>query len=314
MVRVRFADESAMEVLQSMQRFNALRMAAAAILLCFMVTIVACAADYVGEPTPTSSASAQTAQETQVEDRDADEATGTVSGAEVESGTEAAVESGSDTQTEAAVEETPVKKRQLPEGFVYLDEAIPAVRLEIRYASEYNFVGTPIDGYVAPYAIGTAPMAEALQAVSRELAEMGYGLLIYDAYRPQKAVQHFVRWSQDRDDTAMKDAFYPNEDKRTLFQRGYLARKSGHSRGSTVDLTLYDVTTGELVDMGSPYDMLDEISHIATKKITEQQRDNRMLLKTVMERHGFQAYSKEWWHFTLKPEPYPETYFDFDVE
>jgi D-alanyl-D-alanine dipeptidase len=206
------------------------------------------------------------------------------------------------------------KKRQLPEGFVYLDEAVPDALFEIRYAGEYNFVGTRIDGYLAPQAIGTIRLAEALQAASGELAGLGYRLLIYDAYRPQKAVQHFVRWSQDEADTAMKEWFYPNEDKRTLFERGYLARKSGHSRGSTVDLTLVDRNTGELVDMGSPFDLLDEISHYNSGGITKTQSENRKLLRTVMERHGFQAYSKEWWHFVLKSEPYPATYFDFDVE
>jgi len=206
------------------------------------------------------------------------------------------------------------KKRNLPDGFVYLDEIIPSTQYEVRYYSDYNFVGTRIDGYLGPYAIATAEMAEALLAVSEEMAAEGYQLIIYDTYRPKKAVDQFIRWSQDGEDTAMKESFYPNVDKDKLFQLGYLAKRSGHSRGSTVDLTLAYWETGEEVDMGSPYDMLDEISHFSSSKISKEQAANRKLLKTVMVKHGFKAYSKEWWHFTLNNEPYPDTYFDFDVE
>lgn len=206
------------------------------------------------------------------------------------------------------------KKENLPKGFVYLDEIIPNAHYEMRYYSEYNFVGKRIEGYLAPYAIATTQMAKALSKVSEKLEPLGYQLLIYDTYRPAKAVKQFIDWSQDTDDDVMKAEFYPNMDKADLFKQGYLSKKSGHSRGSTVDLTLVDSNTGEEVDMGSPYDLLDEISHFSTDKITAEQADNRQLLKDVMVKYGFKAYSKEWWHFVLQNEPYPNTYFDFDIE
>lgn|GEM_PF-718980 len=208
----------------------------------------------------------------------------------------------------------PAKAYELPEGFVYLEDVLPDVQYEIRYYSEYNFVGRQIEGYYAPYAIATEEMAEALAKVSNEMAEDGYRLLIYDTYRPAKAVEFFKAWSTDEDDTAMKDVFYPNEDKSQLFKRGYLSKKSGHSRGSTVDLTLVEADSGELVDMGSPYDLLDEISYFGTNLITKEQAANREILKKVMKKHGFKEYSKEWWHYVLINEPHPTTYFDFDVQ
>lgn len=207
-----------------------------------------------------------------------------------------------------------VKQGDLPKGFVYLDEVIPTAQFEMRYYSDYNFVGTQIDGYLAPLAIGTSAMAEALLKVSDELEGKGYKLLIYDTYRPAKAVQQFLAWSKDTDDIVMKEDFYPNIDKATLFKSGYLSSKSGHSRGSTVDLTLIDADTGKEVDMGSPYDLLDEISHFSTKLITDEQAANRQLLQDVMMKYGFKPYSKEWWHYVLKNEPYPSTYYDFDVQ
>lgn len=207
-----------------------------------------------------------------------------------------------------------VKKEALPERFVYLDEIIPSAQYKMGYYGEDNFVGTRIDGYLAPLAIATVEAAEALLAVSHELAESGCQLVIYDSYRPQKAVDHFIRWSQDQDDLLMEAIFYPNVDKDKLFSLGYLAKKSGHSRGSTIDLTLASLETGEEIDMGSPVDMLDEISHFASKQVTGEQAANRSLLKKVMSKHGFKPYSKEWWHYTLENEPYPDTYFDFDVE
>jgi D-alanyl-D-alanine dipeptidase len=206
------------------------------------------------------------------------------------------------------------KKRALPEGFVYVDEVIPAARFDIRYFGEYNFVGTRIDGYNAPFAILSKEAAEALKRVSDELAEKGYGILIFDAYRPQKAVNHFVTWSRDASDTRMKAEFYPEVDKSRLFELGYIASKSGHSRGSTVDLTLVRLDTGEEIDMGGPFDFFGPVSHHGTDLVTEEQTANRNILKEAMEKHGFAAYDQEWWHYTLKPEPYPDTYFDFDVE
>ena len=206
------------------------------------------------------------------------------------------------------------KQRNLPEGFVYLDETIPDALFDIRYASDYNFVGAVIDGYNAPLAILSEPASEALKAVNEELKESGRVLLVYDAYRPVKAVDHFKRWAQDSEAIAMKDVFYPNVDKSQVFKLGYVASKSGHSRGSTVDLTLADMVTGVPEDMGSPYDFFGDISSHGTKEITAEQTANRELLKKTMVKHGFRPYNKEWWHYTLNDEPYPKKYFDFDVE
>ncbi|WP_211246666.1 M15 family metallopeptidase [Cohnella pontilimi] len=213
-----------------------------------------------------------------------------------------------------AAEEQFTKKRQLPKGFVYLDEVMPTAEFDIRYYSEYNFAGTRIDGYWAPLPIMTVETAKALKKVNDELEKKGYHLKVYDAYRPQKAVDHFIRWSQDAGDTKMKKTFYPNVDKRNLFKLGYLAKKSGHSRGSTVDLTIVETKSGKELDMGSPFDLLDEISSHGTKRISAEQKANRDLLKNVMIKHGFKSYSKEWWHYTLQKEPFPAKYFNFDVQ
>ncbi|WNS46881.1 M15 family metallopeptidase [Paenibacillus sp. MMS20-IR301] len=206
------------------------------------------------------------------------------------------------------------KKNNLPSGFVYLDEVIPSAQYEIRYFSQNNFTGTRVDGYNAPLAIFSKTAATALKKVSDELESKGYILRIYDAYRPQQAVNHFVRWSQDAADLKTKAAYYPKLDKRNLFKLGFIAKKSGHSRGSTIDLTLAYQKTGELVDMGSPYDFFGEISYYNTTLINSTQHANRKLLKDVMSKHGFKPYSKEWWHFTLIKEPYPQQYFNFKVE
>lgn len=199
--------------------------------------------------------------------------------------------------------------------FVELAEAVPDAMLDIRYYSTYNFVGERIDGYLEPVALVTKETAEALRAVSDDLAEEGYRLFIFDAYRPQTAVDHFVRWAQNLDDTEMKPYFYPEEDKSTLFEKGYIAEKSGHSRGSTVDLTLFDMVEGGLVDMGGTFDYFGERSHPdATDGLTDAQIANRKLLSDAMQAHGFRPLDTEWWHFTLANEPYPDTYFAFPVE
>jgi len=207
-----------------------------------------------------------------------------------------------------------VKKYPFPKGFVYLDEVIPSAYYDIRYYGENNFVGARIDGYKAPFAILTSQAATALKAVSTELARKGYSLKIHDAYRPQKAVSHFVRWSQDASDVKTKKEYYPKLDKRNLFKLGFIATKSGHSRGSTVDLTLVYTKTGKEVDMGSPLDFFGDISYYNTSLITKAQKANRKLLKDAMVKQGFKPYSKEWWHFTLIKEPYPNQYFNFNVE
>lgn len=208
----------------------------------------------------------------------------------------------------------PDKKRELPAGFVYLDEVIPSAAYDIRYYGDYNFVGARVDGYKAPYAIMTAQAAKALKEVSVDLAAKGYKLVVYDAYRPQKAVDHFIRWSKDPKDQTTKHIFYPDTDKSKLFKLGYLSSKSGHSRGSTVDLSIASIKTGKLVDMGGGFDFLGSVSWHGTKLVNAAQTANRNVLKKAMEKRGFKAYSKEWWHYTLIKEPYPKTYFNFDVE
>jgi D-alanyl-D-alanine dipeptidase len=198
-------------------------------------------------------------------------------------------------------------------GFVLLSEAVPDAILEMRYYSTFNFVGERIDGYEEPVALLTREAAAALKKVSDDLASKGYRLKIYDAYRPQRAVDHFVRWAKDPNDTRMKRYFYPELDKDELFPRGYIARRSGHSRGSAVDLTLLDMQTGKEVDMGSPFDLFSPVSHPDCREITDEQYENRMFLQRAMVRNGFQPINCEWWHFSLKNEPYPDTYFNFPV-
>lgn len=201
------------------------------------------------------------------------------------------------------------------EAFVSISEAIPDAILEIRYYSTYNFVGDRIRGYKEPVALLTREAANALREVSNELVQQGYRLKIYDAYRPQQAVDHFKAWAEDLEDQRMKPFFYPNVSKAELFKRGYIAAKSGHSRGSTVDLTLFDMESGKEVDMGGTFDYFGECSHSDyTGNLTEEQLANRTLLRNVMLSHGFRGISTEWWHFTLKDEPYSDTYFNFPVE
>lgn len=201
----------------------------------------------------------------------------------------------------------------LPEGFVLVGEAIPDALLDIRYYTTYNFVGARIDGYEAPVAVLTREAADALKLVSDDMKAQGFRLVIYDAYRPQRAVDHFARWAEDITDTRMKAVFYPDVDKADLFEKGFIARRSGHSRGSTVDLTLLDEATGKLLDMGGPFDFFGELSHPDYAGVTAQQHENRMLLQSAMLKRGFKPLSTEWWHFTLVDEPYPKTFFDFPV-
>ena len=197
--------------------------------------------------------------------------------------------------------------------FVLLSEAVPDAILEIRYYSTYNFVGDRVDGYEEPVALLTKEAAEALKEVSDDLAEQGYRLKIFDAYRPQMAVDNFVEWAEDVEDTKMKEYFYPELDKSVLFDQGYIAEHSGHSRGSTVDLTLFDMNTEKEVDMGGTFDYFGELSHPDYTGITDEQYANRMILRDAMTKHGFKPLDEEWWHFTLENEPYPDTYFKFPV-
>ena len=198
-------------------------------------------------------------------------------------------------------------------GFVLLADYIPHIVQEIRYYSTYNFIGDRIDGYEQPIALLTKEAARALKSVSNEMMVKGYRLKIYDAYRPDTAVKHFLLWGIEDTDIRMKPYFYPEVEKQALFSEGYIARRSSHSRGSTVDLTLLDMSTGRELDMGSPFDFFGKISHPDYLGITEEQYDNRMFLRNAMLRNGFEPIACEWWHFTLRDEPYPDSYFSFPV-
>lgn len=198
-------------------------------------------------------------------------------------------------------------------GFVSVGEVIPDVLLDIRYFSSFNFIGKRIDGYEEPAAILTREAAQALKEASREAMEQGFRLKIYDAYRPQKAVDHFVRWAKDPEDIRMKAFFYPDLEKTEIIPQGYIAEHSGHSRGSTVDLTLFDMATQQDVDMGGTFDFFGELSHPDYSGVSEVQHANRMLLQSLMVKHGFRPLETEWWHFTLENEPWPDTYFTFSV-
>ena len=219
--------------------------------------------------------------------------------------------------------------------FVNLTDVVPDVILEIRYFGTYNFVGTRIDGYEQPTALLTRRAADSLRAVSDDVMALGYRLKVYDAYRPQTAVNHFVRWAADVSDTAMKAYFYPDLDKSVLFEQEYIYERSGHTRGSTVDLTLFDMATEKELDMGGTFDWFGPESHPdfcgnpetgaytgdnskspaePKRSITAEQFEHRMILRRAMLAHGFKPLDTEWWHFTLKSEPFPDTYFTFPVK
>ena len=198
-------------------------------------------------------------------------------------------------------------------GFVVLADYAPGIIQEIRYYSTYNFVGDRIDGYQAPVALLTIEAARALKAVANEVNAQGYRLKVFDAYRPASAVKHFMLWGIEDLDLRMKPYFYPDLEKQALFKEGYIASQSSHSRGSAVDLTLLDMRTGREVDMGSPFDLFSELSHPDSRQVTDEQYENRMFLQDVMTRNGFKPITCEWWHFCLKNEPYPDTYFEFPV-
>lgn len=205
----------------------------------------------------------------------------------------------------------------LPNGFVYLKNIVPSIQQDIRYATSDNFIGRPLPGYVDPVCILTKPTAEALKKVQAELNKQGLGLKVFDGYRPQMTVDEFGRWSRDAHDQVMKKEYYPNVNKADFFKLGYVAAKSGHTRGSTVDLTIIDLKTQHELDMGTHFDFMDELSHPFNHGVTTQQYQNRQFLNSVMAKHGFVAldvHSTEWWHFTLKNEPFPHTYFNFPIQ
>ncbi|OQK18675.1 hypothetical protein AU255_04030 [Methyloprofundus sedimenti] len=198
--------------------------------------------------------------------------------------------------------------------FVDIKKIIPSVHLDIRYYSKNNFVGSRIDGYDAPKCLLTRETALALRNVQKELAADQQSLKIFDCYRPQRAVDNFVRWAKDLSDLKMKSEYYPSVDKKNLFKEGYIAEKSGHSRGSTVDLTIIDLHSNQELDMGTHFDFFDPLSHTANSRISKSQHENRVTLKSAMERNGFKNLKEEWWHFTFQNETYPQKYFNFKVE
>ena len=200
-----------------------------------------------------------------------------------------------------------------PSGFVLLADYVPHIIQEIRYYSTYNFIGERIDGYEEPCALLTREAARALKSVSNEFAVQGLRLKVFDAYRPARAVRQFVLWGIEDQDIRMKPYFYPDLQKQELFSGGYIAKKSSHSRGSAIDLTLLNMETGKEIDMGGPFDFFGELSHPDFKGITDEQFENRMNLQRVMIRNGFAPIDCEWWHFCLEDEPYPDTYFEFPV-
>ncbi len=230
------------------------------------------------------------------------------------------------------------QETQIPSGFVDVKTVVPSIILDLRYFTSHNFVGTAIDGYVTPKCIISKPAAEALAKVQEELLAFSLSLKIYDAYRPQTAVDHFVRWAKVHSDTLTKREFYPTLNKKYLFRDGYVAKKSSHTRGSTLDCTIVplplqdqpDYQPGDSLcecfsplaerykdnslDMGTGYDCFHHLSHTENPEIGQTQRIHRLLLRLIMEKYGFRNYSKEWWHFTLKNEPFPETYFNFPIE
>lgn len=249
---------------------------------------------------------------------------GVISGIFFASCTQKSISKNAEEETYVATEDA--------SNFVVITDVVPDAILEIRYYSTYNFVGARIDGYLEPTALLTRQAADSLKVVSDELKAQGYRLKIYDAYRPQMGVDHFMRWGDDVTDTLMKPYFYPDVSRDSLFDLGYIARRSGHSRGSTVDLTLFDMNTEKEVDMGGTFDWFGYESHPdfggnpetgeytgvcnspSGRTITAEQFENRMILRRAMLRHGFKPYDEEWWHFTLINEPYPDTYFTFPVK
>lgn len=209
----------------------------------------------------------------------------------------------------------PLGASALPAGFVHVDELIPDVSVDLRYRGSDNFLGRPVDCYLGSRAILSLPAAEALARVQAELKPFGLGILVFDAYRPQCAVDHFLRWARDLEDQRTKARFYPSVDKHDLLEEEYIAARSGHSRGSTVDLTLVSLDENRSpLDMGSEFDFFGPRSWPDSADVSPQQRANRLLLRNLMLKHGFRPYPKEWWHFTLAEEPWPDRYFNFPVD
>ena len=201
----------------------------------------------------------------------------------------------------------------MSDDFVFVDEHVSGIYWDAKYATWDNFTGKPVDGYLANRIVGTRSLCAALEAAREEAASLGFGLLLWDAYRPQRAVDSFLRWSQQPEDGRRKLRHYPNVERAEIFEKGYVAARSGHSRGSTVDLTLYHLADGRLATMGGGHDLMDVLSHHGATGIGEIDARNRQSLRSIMESSGFSSYEREWWHYTLQDEPYPDTYFDFPI-
>ncbi|WP_426478134.1 M15 family metallopeptidase [Chryseobacterium sp. CBSDS_008] len=206
------------------------------------------------------------------------------------------------------------QNERLLKGFVYVQDYIPDMIVDLRYFGPHNFTGRPVNGYERPVLIMSYQAVQALTKVQTQLKSQGLGLKAFDAYRPQRAVDSFEIWAKDISDTIAKSEFYPHVKKNDLFRLNYLASKSGHTRGSTIDVTLINLETKEELDMGSPFDFFGEISHQHTLLINEKQKANREILKQIMLENNFKEYNEEWWHFTLVNEPFPDTYFDFIIK
>lgn len=203
--------------------------------------------------------------------------------------------------------------KSIPSEFVYVRDIVPSIEYELRYYSTNNFMGRHIEAYKDSVLILSQKAAKQLKKVQKDLNKMNFGLKVFDAYRPQTAVNHFIRWAKDDNDTLMKHEFYPELNKTQLFPLGYISTRSGHTRGSTVDLTIIDLDTHKELDMGGPYDYFGELSHHGYEDISTEAQQNRLLLKEAMMKYNFKPYANEWWHYTLNEEPFPETYFDFPV-
>jgi D-alanyl-D-alanine dipeptidase len=201
----------------------------------------------------------------------------------------------------------------MKDGFVFVDEFVAGIRWDSKYATWDNFTGKPVDGYLINRIVGTTALCAGLERVRDEAASLGFGVLLWDGYRPQRAVDCFLRWAEQPEDGRTKSRHYPNIDRSQMFERGYVAARSGHSRGSTADLTLYHLATGELAPMGGDHDLMDPISHHGAKGITHVEAGNRQHLRSIMEASGFSSYECEWWHYTLRDEPYPDSYFDVPI-
>ncbi len=201
----------------------------------------------------------------------------------------------------------------MEEGFVFLDDVLSGVRWDAKYATGDNFTGTPVDGYEVDRIVVSPAVADALLEATRRAAAAGFGLLLWDGYRPQRAVDRFVAWSAEPEDGRTKERFYPNIDRAEMIPKGYVAARSGHTRGSAVDLTLYRLDTGELTPMGGGHDLMDERSHHGARGVSDVAARHRRSLCSIMEDSGFERYEQEWWHYALRDEPHPDTYFDFPI-